>query len=450
MSKQFVECVNCGVEVVEEEARRLDNSDYSYCEECFFNIAAECDHCGGMFHKSTMTDVDGYEFCEDCLDDVATRCDRCGEYVLKEDVLYFQDGYDAYCEDCFDHLAVECDRCGDYVHRDHIHEDDYGVRLCSYCLDSHYYTCVVCGRFVHEYDICTDDDEVYCEGCFNDHCNDRHTVIHKYSYKPIPVFHGNNSPLFMGIELEIDGGGYDHDNAAEIMEPLGDLVYAKYDGSLHWKGDPSGFEVVAHPMTLDYFYDQEGNFKRALKKALSLDYRSHDAGTCGIHVHVSRDYFGGEGAVAKLVYLFERFWPEIKRFSRRTNQQIGQWAQRYSCDSELREYTEVERGELPEKMRKLYDMAKDRARKYCAVNITNCSTIELRIFRGSLKYSTFAATVEFVHLLSTIAKECNLVEVHSMAWSNIVKAASHYRYLPEYLRERGIAEIKPHSKMVSQ
>ena len=81
-------------------------------------------------------------------------------------------------------------------------------------------------------------------------------------------------------------------------------------------------ELVTHPMTLEYHLN-EMPWAEVLRKAQSMGYLSHAAGTCGLHVHISRLAFGctyeqQEAAIARLLYFVEKFWAELLRFSRRT------------------------------------------------------------------------------------------------------------------------------------
>ena len=46
-------------------------------------------------------------------------------------------------------------------------------------------------------------------------------------------------------------------------------------------------ELVTHPMTLEYHLN-EMPWEEVLRKAQSMGYLSHAAGTCGLHVHISR------------------------------------------------------------------------------------------------------------------------------------------------------------------
>ena len=65
-----------------------------------------------------------------------------------------------------------------------------------------------------------------------------------------------------------------------------------------------------------------------------MGYRSHQAGTCGLHIHVSRAAFGEtsrtqDAAIARVLYFFEKHWEELLKFSRRTPRQLEHWAARY-------------------------------------------------------------------------------------------------------------------------
>lgn len=422
----FEPCAECGELVLKDDAVLAGDSNL-YCEECINSHFVLCHKCEEYVWEDDATRLDGCWFCDDCTDDIAVECAECGEYMLNDEANYLADDDTPYCRDCYGNIAVQCYSCGDNIHRDDAYTDD-NITLCSFCRREYYYLCPGCDSYVQCDDTYEIDGEYLCENCAED-CS----IIRGYNYKPKAVFHGSGDPLFMGVELEIDLGGERNANAEAIIDPLGDLVYCKHDGSLC-----NGFEIVTHPMTLAYFYGREGEFRESFEEALRLGYRSHDTRTCGLHVHISRRFFEGEVAIAKLVYLFERFWPEIKKFSRRTARQIERWAQRYIHHDEVQEYFAATHDEVPEKISKLFNVAIDRAGKYCAVNLTPSRTVELRIFRGSLKYSTFAATIEFAHMIATVAKEYSLLKVHALTWEQILQEARKYKYLPGYLKERGL------------
>ena len=144
------------------------------------------------------------------------------------------------------------------------------------------------------------------------------------------MFHGKGLRHF-GVELEIDDGGTVNSNAEKLLDIANkdaENLYIKTDGSLD-----EGLELVTHPMTLDYHLN-EMPWAEVLRKARSMNYLSHAAGTCGLHVHISRLAFGctyeqQEAAIARLLYFVEKFWAELLRFSRRTQSQMNRWVARY-------------------------------------------------------------------------------------------------------------------------
>ena len=88
---------------------------------------------------------------------------------------------------------------------------------------------------------------------------------------PHLFFYGNEKRYF-GVELEVDEGGKDNDNAASLKSIANvheGNIYIKSDGSLE-----DGFEIVSHPMTLEY-HTEEMNWKEVLREAVSMGYRSH-------------------------------------------------------------------------------------------------------------------------------------------------------------------------------
>lgn len=123
----------------------------------------------------------------------------------------------------------------------------------------------------------------YTYACHCRHAGQR--VIHDYYYKPNPIFYGDGNRYF-GVELEIDDAGENNTNAAKIADIANceeEHIYCKHDGSLN-----EGFEIVTHPMTLDYHLNHVP-WAAVLAKAKELGYRSHQSGTCGLHVHVPCD-----------------------------------------------------------------------------------------------------------------------------------------------------------------
>ncbi|WP_036694815.1 amidoligase family protein, partial [Pelistega indica] len=77
--------------------------------------------------------------------------------------------------------------------------------------------------------------------------------------------------------------------------------------------------------------------------------------------------------------------------------------------------------------------------RYKALNFENADTIEFRLFRGTTKFSTVMATLEFVNALYFYAKQSSwqqLTVEDFLAWVNDVKQEKFTRYLRPYIVER--------------
>lgn len=203
--------------------------------------------------------------------------------------------------------------------------------------------------------------ERLCDDCYN-HRRQQGRGVQSYCYKPEPIFYGSG-PRYLGVELEIDEGGESGSNANQIMAVANEeeeYIYIKRDGSLD-----EGLEIVTHPMTLEYHRNRMP-WKEIIRKALELDYTSHQAGTCGLHVHVNRDSLGDtyqeqEDTIARVLFLVETFWHELLKVSRRTQQQMDRWASRYGRKDDPKDVLHT---------------AKRSGDRYTCVNLTPSETIE--------------------------------------------------------------------------
>ena len=69
------------------------------------------------------------------------------------------------------------------------------------------------------------------------------------------------------------------------------------------------------------------------------------------------------------------------------------------------------------------------------MNLCNSDTIEFRIFRGTLKYNTFIATLQMVSHICDAALFCSDEELKQLSWSKFVEGI-HEPELIQYLKER--------------
>ena len=354
-------------------------------------------------------------------------CCVCGNLHPVEELTEFDDSY--LCADCLRAETTRCQQCGERIWLDD-NAGDENTPLCQRCYDRYYTTCEDCGRVIHQDDAyyeSDDDDEARCYHCHCRHADQR--TIHDYYYKPEPEFHGEGNRWF-GVELEIDDAGEINANAAKIesVANCGDeRIYCKHDGSLN-----EGFEIVTHPMTLEYHMNQMP-WAEILDEAKRMGYRSHQCGTCGLHVHVNRTAFGEtekeqDEVIARILYFFEKHWEELLKFSRRTHKQLKQWANRYG---------------LKEHPQEILKHAKGDQERYTCVNLTNYHTIEFRMFRGTLKLNTLLATLQLLDRICDVALYFTDEEIKNMSWTTFVAGCAHLPELVQYLKERRLYVNEP-------
>jgi hypothetical protein len=358
-------------------------------------------------------------------------CSVCGEPLTEDNAFLFNEEY--YCEDCLDDVTIVCDSCGTRILRDDARIDD-NYSLCEDCYESHYTSCENCGAIINNNDAyyLDDYDEYpYCYNCYHRELSCR--KIHDYSFKPNPIFYGENSRYF-GVELEVDDGGCDEDNAEEILyianNRTEDRLYIKKDGSLD-----EGMELVSHPMTLVY-HKNIMPWKEIMRKLVSMGYRSHKTDTCGLHCHINRTAFGKnrdeqDEVIARIIYFVEHHWAELLKFSRRTQYQMERWANRYG---------------MKNKPKELMDDVKNRcANRYTCVNIQNYNTIEFCIFRGTLKYNTFIAMLQLIDEICDVALSMSDEEMPNLSWSEFVSNLDKEKRaeLITYLKERNLYINEP-------
>jgi len=394
MNEELVTCCNCDCEIELEDSNTIDN-------ECY---------------------------CEDCTSELFISCEFCGEYTPNDETIsYTSDrNYTEYCcSDCADRRLTKCDDCGEYF--ESIHTDSNNTSYCDSCSEN-FYICSDCGEWVNSDYMCYSEEtgETYCESCYSNHNHGGSEHIHDYSFKPSPIFHGHSLVQY-GLELETDKGNNMSDYAEELHDLSNDedIFYLKEDGSLN-----EGVEIVTHPCSLDYHLN---NFPWSdiLQTAKNNDFQSHDADTCGLHIHVSRKAFGldydeQEKNIAKLLFLVNNNWNDMVKFSRRTESQLSRWAKRYSEKNTAIEL--LEEGK--------------QAGRYMAVNLQNSNTVEFRLFRGTLKLETLYATIELVDLLVKSSVNISINELYTSHLSTLIENSTSYTYLKDYCIIREIIESK--------
>jgi hypothetical protein len=190
--------------------------------------------------------------------------------------------------------------------------------------------------------------------------------------------------------------------ARDVMSYIKGRAYCKHDGSLD-----NGFEIVSHPHTLEAYHTEfNWEFLRALR---SNGFVSWNNSNCGIHVHVGLTAFKGNTRkesdmhrirFAKFIYDNQN---QVERISGRRENSYAQF---------------TDRGNVVHKM-----LTGDQQQgRYEVVNVANSETIEVRIFKGSLRLERVLSDIEFVHAVVEFTRNMKVSHKDKpFSWSRFVK-----------------------------
>jgi hypothetical protein len=282
------------------------------------------------------------------------------------------------------------------------------------------------------YVVDADKDNVTKESVLYDY------TVHDYDYDPYLEFVKKDeaNPLFLGMEWEMDHAGKSHTNSILINSALSknkSYSYTMSDGSLE-----DGIEIATMPATLEA-HMSEFDYDTACKIASALGYRGHDTSTAGIHVHMSRSFFGKDRKIqnykgALLALVLERNWDDFVKFSRRRYSRLDQWAKKKDYLHKLPVNPTPD--DYESTFRQTYDYD-----KYVALNTRKSDTFELRIFRSTLKADTIKATLQLVHNFASWVKDNDLAASQQVSFEDIINYIPH-KELNEYWQVAKEREVK--------
>ena len=239
--------------------------------------------------------------------------------------------------------------------------------------------------------------------------------------------------LYLGVELEVDSfrnGSVAFDASEYVDSKLGEFAQCVHDGSLC-----DGFEIVFDPMTLAAFEKIRPIITEVMDELNRRGGHSHDSDNCGLHVHVSRAACGNDDdakalAYGKIMELTARFELEFSRFARR-DLRCTNWCRPTLYTADVTDGSRAVRRKAKAFLDwQGYDCHTDR--RYRVWNFQNRNTIECRAFRGTLKSSTFYATLGFVDGLVRFCTLKTTPEVHAatfdsmLAWINNSDAVNYW------------------------
>lgn len=345
-----------------EELKEDYNIEYSSFEDCYVNKnTSDYGYHGTDLLTGRTIKAEPYIYCEDTED-------------------YQPESYTVYLEDTSEYVSKDydyykCDECGDCFSSSYEMHHRNGKYYCDYCWEDM-------------------DPVIYDYHCYHD------------GYYPRSL--AREIPLFMGFELEVDDVRGDCESlASSVLD--GDM-----DNTLHCEHDCTvAFEFISQPCTLEYHKNQ--HYNDWFFSELDGKCESHDAGTCGLHVHVNKSFFDdrGYGRLKTILFFFKE---ELFQFSRRQH-----WDYSYS-----------DFGEKIGKSSVTMHKAKN-TKEYghsTWFNENNSSTYEFRFFRGTLRYETFMASLELVHNICMIA----MSNTDIITWDSLLDGD----YCREYSNSRDI------------
>lgn len=387
-----------------------------------FDDVATCDACEQINEEDALVGTwdGGAQVCYDCRHDP----DQCrhsnvmGGFVIdNNDIARFYPDADAYQHGEPDWVNRSWAQMNDYPRRDGMYFDNQDVI-----------------------------DEIFDDTFM---LRDYHSG---YEVEHIPSAYDKRKPrVLLGLELEVevyDGEDSEESDSSEnaevakgIMRGMWDTQkgYCKVerDGSLD-----SGFEIITGYTGLDVHEKVLKNFKR-LPGFTNL--RSHDTSTCGLHVHVDRIGMTPLHA-AKLQQFIHS--PLNERLIRTIARRYGtdQYARFHNGTDWLRSVAVKTSNRIKFEgggtRRALTDDVTDR--RYDALNWNNARTVEFRFFRGSTRFETIMACLEFAFCAWHFTKQTphsKLSTEDFLAWIVKPENRADSKYLRVYLRAKAFRQF---------
>jgi hypothetical protein len=298
----------------------------------------------------------GFDLCNYCASS-ADSCDRCSG-PMTEDYSWTVGDYD-WCESCYDNYATRCEYCDEVIeYGDECDCDESGGDLIQS------YSTKFSPLFLHDYNVETDD------------------VVLVRNYTRDPQF---ANKIAMGLEFEMENM-CGSQRTGEIARIFADAyndnhLMLKHDGSIS-----NGFELVTQPHTLDAFmqaFDWD-----LIREAQRAGMRGWEVGNreIGIHIHINRKAFYTKpdhtryNASPHLMAFMTFIYSNVKAITRIAGRNVhyGHMSQRY--------------------LQEAYNCCKHGYNQYSrtqAINLMNDATVELRMFRSTMRVERVQAYLQF-------------------------------------------------------
>ncbi len=296
----------------------------------------------------------------------------------------YQTQYMEICRGCQDELSY-CEHEGYYMRPEEAMVDIAGGgQVCEHHASHEYTYCEHCeflARHSHTFHL---QGAWTCESCAN-----RQGLlgrIENWNYRPSLVFHPEfpenpKKPLYIGMELETAFQESHDRNAVAVRAWMAstefkDLVFVKSDSSVNY-----GFEIVTHPMqpqwALKHFPFER--FDELIEKHKALP--TH--GSAGTHIHMNKEAFT-PAHLWKYLQLHYRLPDFCRTVGGRGDNTYASFKAR----------------DMGVQRRQLMDVVKKKGglrdyQRYCAVNLRNEYTIELRYPAGGTDSPSIKKNIEW-------------------------------------------------------
>ena len=360
------------------------------------------------------------------LDDFEVVCCDCGHYEDQGETHSVGSDSDTWCDQCFTDDAVYVEDQDEYWARDDAYYSDRDDCYYSYDRDSEYES---------------DDDD-----------DDTDQPIMSYSTNILNVLDVNSGiksshfgEFTMGIELEMSSGDNDCEDAAEsVRSRLGnDYCIIKHDGSL----PHNGFEIVTMPHGLATHIEKF--------KAWEIDptYRAWNTGKCGMHIHIDSRGFTQMTLGKFLMFINSAVNMDFIRKIAGRHPMVDDQARSY-CAAEhqsiLSNPKQAVKGKSGERYRmvNLCNLGYHEAKRL-GLSLNNSyngkyNTVELRIFRASLKKERLLAQIEFTHASVMFCRVASWRDLNGTSFIKWLKSvAGQYPALVKWYGVRNVHTSTP-------
>jgi hypothetical protein len=326
-------------------------------------------------------------------------CD-CGHFERSDDTHEVRN--DRWCDHCFEEDAVFVEDRDEYWARDDAYWSEHHDAYYSYDIDE-------------EED---NNEEADPDTLLEYSTNVLNHINPDPKIKPSP--HGE---LLMGIEFEMETQGSTRSAVRDVREQLGvNYCVCKYDGSL----GGGGLEIVSAPRGLTE------HIKRFKDWRVDSAYRAWDRKCCGMHIHIDSRSFTQMTLGKFIMFINDSNNMEFIRKIAGRHPERDEQARSYAASEDqtiLINPSKAVKGKSYERYRmvNLQNLARGESRRLGfgdRFEDGNYNTVELRIFRASLKKERLLAQIEFTHAAVMFCRVASWRELNQATFLKWLKGSA--------------------------